>query len=208
MGAALEKELILGSVGVGMPSFMSGSLIMMKTLSAVAFAACLAGSAFNAQALLITPATVSLASGSQTSQAVIGAVINPLVGGSPVLFKKNVGGTESGSLAASYEATFINAEDGVIKYTGGSVVDAAYLLVKGGAGSPAWYLFDLSTKWNGVEDIVLNDFWVGPGSISHVSLYGKAAQFTPASTVADAGTTLALLGLGLGAIGVVRRKVA
>lgn len=184
----------------------------MKTICSIALALTVVGSCFEAQALLITPSTPAFAKGNQTSQSAINAIINPLMGSATQLYKKNVGGSESGSLAGSYQSTFSNSssnpEDALIKYTGGSVVGGAFLLVKGGSQTPAWYLFDLSSTWNGIEDLVLNDFWVGPGSISHVTLYGKEAQFTPASTVADAGTTLALLGLGLGAMGVVRRKVA
>lgn len=184
----------------------------MKMFKAIALAAAVVCSAsFDAQALLITPSTPALAKGNQTSQASINAIITPLLGSATLLYKQNVGGSETGSLAASYKTTFANSttspEDALIKYVSGAIVGSAYLLVKGGSGSPAWYLFDLSTKWNGVEDLVLNDFWVGPGSISHLALYGSQVQFTPATaSVPEAGTTLALLGLGLSALGIVRRK--
>ncbi len=172
---------------------------------------------FNAQALLITPSTPAVAKGTQTTQAAINAAINPFLGGKPLVYKQVVGGAESGGLAGSYTTTFSNTasqpEDALIHYVAGSVASGAYLLVKGASTtSTAWYLFNLSLlPWNGAEDLVLDGFWAGPGAISYVALYGVAAQFTPAAvdnSVADAGTTLALLGLGLGAMGVVRRKVS
>ena len=112
-------------------------------------------------------------------------------------------------MAGSYATTFANTAsdpaDATITYTGGNIVGAtAWLLVKDGNNNPAWYLFNLTTLgWNGTDVLQLTGFWPGSGAISHVALYG-----TPGTSVPDAGTTMALLGLGIGALGFARRKLA
>lgn len=109
---------------------------------------------------------------------------------------------ETGDFAGSYTTTFFNTptdpEDATIEYDGGPAISpgVTYLLVKDGAGTPSWYLFDIS-GWNGTEDIVMTDFWAGSGkdakgAISHVTIYGE-----PSVSVPDAGGALILLGLGL-----------
>ncbi|MBA3590458.1 PEP-CTERM sorting domain-containing protein [Methylibium sp.] len=47
----------------------------------------------------------------------------------------------------------------------------------------------------------MTGFWPNGGAISHVSIWGREAD----STVPEPGT-LALVGLALGAVGVLRRK--
>lgn len=111
------------------------------------------------------------------------------------IYKQDVGGAESGSFAGSYDTTFSNSatdpEDGLIDYIGGDsiICPECFLLVKDGASDPNWYIFDISS-WNGTDDIVLQDFWVGQGAISNVAIFGNSAN------VPEPGI-LALLAVGL-----------
>jgi hypothetical protein len=130
-----------------------------------------AGMAFNAEALTITPGTLATATGNQTSQSQINTAIAPIIGSASLLYKQDVGGPETGSLAGSYETTFYNTaldpKDALIDYVGGPIVaGTAWLLVKDGNNSPAWYLFNLTTLgWNGTDDLNINNFWPGNGAI-------------------------------------------
>lgn len=160
------------------------------------------------KAITITPATLAAATGNQTSQSEIDAVLDGLIGTSTALYKKDVNPPqEEGSLAGSYQTTFSNSSsdpaDALIHYVGGTAVGPnAYLLVKDGNSSPAWYLFNLSSLgWNGTDDVVLQGFWPNEGAISHVSLYQSSRS------VPEGGATLALLGLSLGVVGLLRWKI-
>jgi hypothetical protein len=166
--------------------------------------------AAKAEALAITPATLAAATGDQTSQAEIDAAIAAFLGISVELYKQNVGGAEEGALAGSYTTEFFNTpddpEDATITYDGGDIVGPiAYLLIKDGASSPAWYLFNLtSLGWNGMETIEIQDFWAGAGpagrgAISHLTLYGG-------TTSVPEPATLSLLAVGLLGTGVLRRR--
>ena len=162
-----------------------------------------------AQALIITPddcdTTISCETGTQTSESVIrDYIINNY--GVEQLYKQDVGGGEEGSLSGSYTTSFFNSgsdpEDAEIVYDGGDTASCptCLLLVKDGNHSPAWYLFDLSSLWDGMETLYLDGFWPQGGAISHVSLYG-----TDSTTVAEP-QILALLGMGLIGLVVARRK--
>jgi hypothetical protein len=157
--------------------------------------------AAQAQALAISPGD-EIDSGDQTSQSEIDAYLALNYPGLDELYKQNVGGTESGSLAGSYETTFSNTaqdpSDALIEYVGGPIAEDAFLLVKDGNQTPAWYLFDLSA-WNGTDDLELTGFWPDQGAISHVSLYGGT------TTVPEPGTLL-LLGSGLFGLALYGRK--
>jgi len=172
----------------------------MKKRIIISLTVCLALSAMQAQALLITPGMEAL-SGNETSQAQIDAAIASFIGSASLLYKQDVGLPESLlPLAGSYDTTFFNepldpgAAD--IVYMGGAIVGPdAYLLVKDGKQSPSWYLFWLSDgvgslNWDGMETLELRDFWPAQGAISHVSIYGET------SAVSEPGTML-LLGTGL-----------
>jgi PEP-CTERM motif len=134
--------------------------------------------------------------GDQTSQAQIDTVIAGILGPAIELYKQNVGGSESGALATSYETTFFDSPndpmDALIHYVGGPVVaDPKFLLVKDGNQTPAWYLFNLTVLgWNGTDDLDLQDFWPRQGAISHVTLYGTVGDGN--DTVPEPGSLLLL----------------
>ena len=124
------------------------------------------------------------------------------------LYKENVGdGFDTGPYSDDYVTTFTggdpNGFDIVFGEGSNSIdcsVEGCYLLVKDGNNSPIWYLFDIST-WNGTETITGTGFWTGNGGISHVSIFGGEGT----TDMPEPGT-LALLGLGLFGMGVMRRR--
>ena len=174
--------------------------------STLLIAAVMFVSAGQVEALSITPATTAVDSGDETSQAAINAIIAPIIAPSVEVYKEDVGDPDEGTLASSYETEYFNSpddpEDATITYVGGDIVNpTAYLLVKGGSQSPAWYLFNLTALgWDGMEELELTDFWVGRGAISHVTLYGGTATSVPEPA------TLSLLAFGLLGVGAVRRR--
>lgn len=93
-----------------------------------------------------------------------------------LLYKQDQGGGESGSNAGDYTTTFSNTptdpEDALIVHDGpGTITDAQWLEVKDGSADPSTYLFDIS-GWDGVMDIIIENFWPAQGAISHVSIWG------------------------------------
>ena len=190
----------------------------MKTLNTLALTTIVAvGMTFNAGALSLTPASGSLVAQGTDPVNPDADDMEDITGSSPLtLVYKNdqkngdPDGEEEGSFAGSYTTTYSNTaddpEDATIEYDGGPSISGnpIYLLVKDGAAhDPVWYVFDIS-GWNGTDTIELTGFWPQQGAISHVSIYtgGGGTQ------VPDAGSTLALLGLALTSIGVLRRKLA
>jgi len=181
-------------------------IAMNRFWLAVVFAA---GMALNANALLLTP-------GDADWQGSLPKNPNPddvetITGTSSqltLLYKSDVGGADSGSLPNSYDTTYFNSptdpKDAKIEYKGGAIVSGSpiYLLVKDGNHDPIWYIFDI-TGWNGTETIDLQNFWPGEGAISHVSILGTETT----TRVPDAGSSLALLGLALTSVGLLRRKL-
>ena len=144
--------------------------------------------------------------GDENGQAQIDAAIAGALGTSTELYKDNVGGSEEGSFAGSYETTFSNdpldPQDALIEYVMGQPVldNATHLLVKDGNQSPNWYLFWIAGAWNGLDSISLMDFWPAQGAISHVSIYGGESTSVPEPSV------LSMFGIALIAFGLVRRR--
>lgn len=186
----------------------------MKRFGLLAPLAVLALAPLSANALLITPSTgvcglptCLVMTGLQTGQSQIDTAIAEELGTSTEQYKQNVGGSETGAFASSYLTEFFNSaadpEDATITYQSGSILSGAtHLLVKDGNHTPAWYLFRLS--WNGTDTIQLQDFWVGGGAISHVTIYGAGGT----TTRVPEPTTMGLLGAGLLAFGFMRRRKA
>lgn len=172
-----------------------------------------AGGLFSAGAVTIsiTPATNPQWTGNNNANMNENQIANAIgfaPGALTEVYKQNVDeANDSGDFSTSYQTTFQNSpsdpQDCLIDYisgpsiTGGSI----YLYVKDGNSSPAWYVFDI-TGWNGTDDLALTGFWPDNGAISHVALLRGQSPSVP-----DAGATIALLGLGLGSIGLLRRKL-
>jgi len=173
---------------------------------AVVFAA---GMALNANALLLTPADADWQGSlpknpnADNVEAITGTSAQLTT-----LYKSDFGVGEEGSLAGSYDTTYSNSDtdpsDAKIEYKGGSIVSGSpiYLLVKDGNHNPIWYIFDI-TGWNGTETIELKGFWPDGGAISHINFLSPETT----TRVPDAGSSLALLGLALTSVGLLRRKL-
>jgi hypothetical protein len=164
-----------------------------------------------AQALDITPASTPQFTGTVNNTPGAIAEANLLCGNCLVTeqYKQDVGGGESGPLAGSYSTIFTNTpgdpSGAIITYTGGNIVSNAYLFVKDGNQTPAWYLFNLTASglnWNGTDTLNLSGFWPNQGAISHVSLFGGS------STPVPEPATLSLLGMGLLGFAAVQRRRA
>ena len=179
----------------------------IKTLIASSILLAVVAVAPNASAVLITPSTTPVWTGSDNSNF-NAAAITAIVGGSALteVYKQNVGGDETGSFASSYATSFSNTaadpSDALIDYGSGSSISGSsiFLYVKDGNQNPAYYIFDIST-WNGTDDLTLTGFWPRQGAISHVAILTRGG-----SSVPDAGTTVALLGAGLIGVGALRRR--
>jgi hypothetical protein len=123
-----------------------------------------------------------------------------------LLYKSDVGGTDSGAFANSYDTSFLNTptdpSDALILYLGSTYMDcsACYLVVKDGNQTPAQYFFDISS-WNGIDSIQLTGFWAGNGAISNVAIWGQATQVPEPAT-------LLLFGTAVGFVSLKRRRLA
>jgi len=173
---------------------------------------------FNANAVMLTPSTAGVIAANlgpsncepdcvYTTFNINGGVND---GSLSLLYKANQGGSDEGTFAGSYDTTFSNTpgdpEDALIEYLGGASITCpdCYLAIKDGNQNPSYYFFDL-TSWNGVEDIDMDDFWVGPGAISHVSIWGVPG--TPPTNIPEPGMLL-LLAVGLAGLSLASRRNA
>ena len=123
-----------------------------------------------------------------------------------LLYKRDVGAADVGLFASSYTTTFLNtpgdpsgATISHVPSTSAIVCGGCYLAIKDGDHSPGYYFYNLSA-WNGTETITLSNFWPQQGAISHISIWGKSGTSVPEPA------TLGLLGLGLVATGLARRR--
>jgi hypothetical protein len=182
--------------------------LLNKQFGLVAFSA--AGMALNANALLLTPGSAGW-QGSTPKNPDANA-LETITGTSAQLtlaYKYNVGGNEGGAFASSYQSAYsvlpTAAQDATVTYGSGSVISgsAIYLLVKDANLMANWYLFNISS-WNGTEQIRLDGFFPDKAGISYVGIYSGQSG---ATRVSDTGSGVALLGLALTSLGLIRRKL-
>lgn len=133
------------------------------------------------------------------------------VGNDGLLYKTEFdGGSEEGSFAGSYEMSWTLDDSEPSGGTLSWVVDTdyincgeCYVAVKDGDIDPRYYFYDISTLWDGQEDLVFSNFWSnGQGAISHISIWGSSAVEVP-----EPGT-LGLLGLGMLGLAYSRKRKA
>ncbi len=118
-------------------------------------------------------------------------------------------GKESGNAGfiGSYSTTFSKEQglkgfnNALIEYNSGPSISCpeCYLLIKD--GNEPQYIFRIN-QWDGLEDLMVKDFYPEAGSISHVAIFGNAVSSVPEPSA------LILMGLGLIGLGMARRRVA
>jgi hypothetical protein len=183
---------------------------LLKTVNSVLFGiALIAISGVASATIILTPTAPSVIAGygygpSNCEPSCVNTVFGDTSTLS-LLYKADVGSTDSGLFASSYSTTFLNSaldpSGALLSFTGGPAIDclSCYLAIKDGNQSPGYYFFNLSA-WNGTESISLADFWPRQGAISHISIWGTTSASVPEPA------TLGLFGLGLLGVGLSRRK--
>ena len=190
----------------------------MKTLQVFIGALFLLGFVGSSQALTVSPdvctANLGIACFTSDDNGSSDDTVFPVLAGLDLLYKyeTDTGETGSGSaaFADSYSTTNIVTDaapddflGATIEYDSGdkiNCVDPCYLTVKDGRHLPARYLFNLALLgWDGMADIVLENFWPGGGSISNFAIYGNVNPIPVPAAFWLFGTAL------LGFIGYSRR---
>jgi hypothetical protein len=131
------------------------------------------------------------------------------------VYKQDVGGGESGAFAASYTTVFTPLSEpkgATISYDGAPdpFITGTSIWALAKDGETGHYLWNI-TGWNGQEALVMSGLYPNTGSISHVSIFSDSSTPGQPGTpprVPDGGETVALLGLGLGAIALMRRMLS
>jgi hypothetical protein len=148
-----------------------------------------------AHALSVSPANYDWTTtiNSNLSSTQIGTITG--FDGLSLLYKSDFGGGEDGSLASSYNTTFLpvggEPSGFTVSYVSGAFASCptCILVVKDGNHDPAQYLYNLG-NWNGTEQINGSGFWPNGGAISNVAVWGTG------SSVPVPGTSL-LFGVGM-----------
>jgi len=147
-------------------------------------------------------------------QSRLGSNVEAATGSGPLneLYKAEVGGTDGLGYDVEFDSSPTEPADATITWGGEGIIECSdtnpcYLAVKDGKKLPAVYVFDIS-YWDGEDTIVLTGFWENcdadlscTGAISNITIWGTS------TTVPEPGT-LALLGLGLFSMGLMRRRQA
>ena len=140
------------------------------------------------------------------------------ISGLTLAYSVTSSGVEAGSFASSYSTTFVplpftGNQGFFINYGGGSSIPCplCVLAVNDTTNTdPNKYFYNLSASgilgpWNGTDLVAGQGFWLGTGTISSVAIYNTADN--QGSSVPEPASLL-MLGAGLAAIGIWRRKVS
>lgn len=125
------------------------------------------------------------------------------IGGSDEVYKDNVGGAEEGatsSFTTTYSADLLTAT----VHIDSGIWDLTHLAIKVANSYAYWSLTGWDPTVYGSLTVTNDKIANNNGefqAISHVSIYGEEGVRVP-----DSGATLALLGLGLAVIGIIRRR--
>ena len=139
---------------------------------------------------------------SQPDSASLSALIGVAAEDLNELYKAEVGGDDGPNYNTVFSNTPTDPSDAMIVWLEGAYIDCSmgcYLTIKDGTHTPALYVYDIS-DWDGMSTIYLEDFWPQGGAISNVAIWGGDTPKVP-----EPGT-LVLLGIGLFAIGLLRRR--
>lgn len=201
-----KEEMIMKRIKILLLVLCTAVMLLGLTLSA------------SASTITITPSTTPVWYGDTTSEPSAADIVAKVgyMDTLDLLYKSNVGGSEDGTYAASYDTNYNSndPEDATITYVQAPSIStdykALYLLVKDGNHTPQWYVFNLldvnGVVWNRTDTIYIQDFWTGQGAISNVAIFGGETEPPPGPNPSPEPATLLLLGLGLVGLAGTRRN--